>query len=54
MKFTSIQPSRVDFRLKVKFLQCYRTLSLHIVPYRASRKKTVVSLHQKNVDGGST
>jgi hypothetical protein len=32
----------------------YRALSLHIAPYRSSRKKNVVPLHQKNVDGGST
>ena len=29
------QVSRVDFRLKVKFLQCYRALSCVIVRYRA-------------------
>ena len=32
----------------------YRSISFHIAPYRSSRKKNVVPLHQKNVDGGST
>ena len=38
-KFACEWPSRVDFRPKVKFLQCYRAVSRRIVPYRSISRR---------------